>query len=135
MWVIPSSIRSDYAQASGCSMKDLQPDLDIWGLTAAASATLNGKPSWAELLASHPELAPALEPSFRKLVNGLDFHMDDSRAARLKCVGNGVVPLQAAAAFVVLAKRAGLKRVQAHALESVDVMEIRASKNLAGIDA
>jgi hypothetical protein len=42
------------------------------------------------------------------VVNGLAFDMGDSRAARLKCVGNGVVALQAAAAFVVLARRAGI---------------------------
>lgn len=44
----------------------------------------------------------------RMLVNGLAFDMGDSRAARLKCVGNGVVPLSAAIATVVLARRAGL---------------------------
>ena len=60
---------------------------------------------WPGILAEHPELAPALEPSFRKLVNGLAFAMDDSRAARLKCVGNGVVPAQAGVAFVLLARR------------------------------
>ncbi len=65
-------------------------------------------PRWAAILQHHPELAPALEPAFRSLVNGLAFDMGDSRAARLKCVGNGVVALQAAAAFVVLARRAWL---------------------------
>lgn len=63
-------------------------------------------PRWPAILAEHPELAPALEPAFRRVVDGLAFDMGDSRAARLKCVGNGVVALQAAAAFVVLARRA-----------------------------
>jgi DNA (cytosine-5)-methyltransferase 1 len=65
-------------------------------------------PRWLAILAEHPHLAPAIEPAFRGVVDGLAFDMGDSRAARLKCVGNGVVALQAAAAFVVLARRAGL---------------------------
>lgn len=64
-------------------------------------------PRWPAILAAHPELAPALEPAFRRVVDGLAFDMGDSRAARLKCIGNGVVALQAATAFVVLAGRAG----------------------------
>lgn len=63
-------------------------------------------PRWPAILDDHPELAPALEPAFRSVVDGLAFDMGDSRAARLKCVGNGVVALQAAAAFVVLVRRA-----------------------------
>jgi len=65
-------------------------------------------PGWPAVLADRPELAPALEPAFRCVVDGLAFDMGDSRAARLKCIGNGVVALQAAAAFVVLARRAGI---------------------------
>jgi site-specific DNA-cytosine methylase len=65
-------------------------------------------PRWAGIIADYPYLAPALEPAFRCVVNGLAFDMGDCRAARLKCAGNGVVALQAAAAFVVLARRAGL---------------------------
>jgi len=62
---------------------------------------------WADILAAHPYLAPALESAFRSVVDGVAFDMGDSRSARLRCVGNGVVPLQAAAAVVVLARRAG----------------------------
>lgn len=65
-------------------------------------------PRWRDILDEFPEVAPALEPTFRRVVNGLAFDMGDSRAARLKCVGNGVVPLSAAVAFVVLARRAGI---------------------------
>ena len=68
---------------------------------------------WPGLIAAFPWLAPALESTFRGVVNGLAFDMGDSRAARLKCVGNGVVPLCAATAFVLLARRAGiLKRLK-----------------------
>lgn len=63
---------------------------------------------WRDILDEFPEVAPALEPTFRSVVNGLAFDMGDSRAARLKCVGNGVVALSAAVAFVVLARRAGI---------------------------
>lgn len=45
MWLIPPSIRSSYAQASGCSEKDLQPPFDTWACEAAASSTLSGKHS------------------------------------------------------------------------------------------
>jgi hypothetical protein len=45
------------------------------------------------------------------MVNGLAFDMGDSRAARLKCVGNGVVALQAAAGFVLLVRRAGVLKI------------------------
>lgn len=61
---------------------------------------------WPGLLAAHPELAPALEPTFRSVVNGLAFDMDDSRAPRLKCIGNGVVAAQAGVAVVELLRRA-----------------------------
>jgi DNA (cytosine-5)-methyltransferase 1 len=67
-------------------------------------------PRWGEILERFPEVAPALEPTFRSVVNGLAFDMGDSRAARLKCVGNGVVALSAAAAVVILARRAGIFR-------------------------
>ncbi|MGE4243696.1 DNA cytosine methyltransferase [Ramlibacter sp.] len=65
-------------------------------------------PRWPAILADHSHLAPALEPSFRSVVDGLAFDMDDCRAARLKCVGNGVVPACAGFAFAELARRAGI---------------------------
>lgn len=64
---------------------------------------------WASIISHHPHLAPALEPGFRSVVNGLAFDMDDCRAQRLKCVGNGVVALCAAASAVVLVRRSGVK--------------------------
>lgn len=65
-------------------------------------------PAWERIITSSPWLAPAIEPAFRELVDGVAFDMGDCRSARLRCVGNGVVPLQAAAAVVVLARRAGI---------------------------
>ena len=81
-------------------------------------------PRWAGIIAGFPWFSPALsiegqhdaEAAFRKaqpllrgvahgLADGLDF---SSRSHRLRQIGNGVVPAQAAAAFVVLVRRAGI---------------------------
>lgn len=67
---------------------------------------------WEWIISTSPWLAPALEPDFRGMVDGMAFAMDQSRAQRLKCVGNGVVALQAACAFVVLFRRAGVLTVE-----------------------
>lgn len=77
---------------------------ELRGLFAPGPADIR----WVDILAAHHYLAPALEPAFRELVDGVAFDMGDSRSARLRCVGNGVVPLQAAAAVVVLARRTGI---------------------------
>lgn len=66
-------------------------------------------PAWAGILQQWTELAPALEPTFYGEPDGMAFAMDENRAQRLKCCGNGVVALCAAAAFVQLARRAGLR--------------------------
>jgi hypothetical protein len=54
-------------------------------------------------------LAPALdktaESGLRGVADGLASGMDHCRSQRLKCVGNGVVALCAAAAAVVLVQR------------------------------
>lgn len=62
-------------------------------------------PAWAEIIRRRPHLAPALESGFRGVADGVANRMDDSRAQRLKCCGNGVVAAQAAAAFVALYRR------------------------------
>lgn len=45
MWHVPSSMQSACAQALGCSMSDLQPDLSTWASTCERFSTLNGKPT------------------------------------------------------------------------------------------
>jgi DNA (cytosine-5)-methyltransferase 1 len=50
-------------------------------------------------------LWPAIEPGFRLLADGLAVVLDESRADQLRCGGNGVVAVQAAVAFIELAKR------------------------------
>ena len=67
-----------------------------------------GDHRWADIIERSPWLAPALESNFRMLAHGLAFDMGDSRAARLRCVGNGVVALCAAAAVVELVRRSGI---------------------------
>lgn len=63
---------------------------------------------WAEIVAERADLAPATESAVRGLADGLAAGMDEHRADRLRCGGNGVVALQAAVAFVGLARRAGI---------------------------
>ena len=56
---------------------------------------------WAEILAVAPWLAPAIEPGFRGVADGLsplldlpgvEIQVDDERRKRLKALGNAVVP-------------------------------------------
>lgn len=63
---------------------------------------------WEGIVANEPHLAPAIEPDVRVLVDGMAYLVDESRSDQLRAVGNGVVPLAAAVAFVVLARRAGI---------------------------
>jgi len=63
---------------------------------------------WAEIISARPDLAPATQPAVRGFSDGLASGLDEYRSDRLRCGGNGVVPLQAGLAFVVLARRAGI---------------------------
>lgn len=63
-------------------------------------------PRWAGVIAHRPDLAPAVEPGVCLLADGMAYLVDESRAHQLRQVGNGVVPLQAAAALVELVRRA-----------------------------
>ncbi len=60
--------------------------------------------AWQRILADFPDLAPAVESELRGLAD-----VAASRVDRLRAGGNGVVVLQGAYAFRVLAERAGLK--------------------------
>ena len=63
----------------------------------------------AAIIADFPWLAPAIseeeiESILRRMADGSAFGVDiEGRTDRLRAVGNGVCPLQAAAAFTVLA--------------------------------
>jgi DNA (cytosine-5)-methyltransferase 1 len=63
---------------------------------------------WADIIERFPYIAPATESGVRGVVNGVAVVVDESKPDQLRCVGNGVVPLQAAFAFVTLARRAGI---------------------------
>lgn len=56
--------------------------------------------AWGRVLERHPELAPALEPPVRGVANEFAPWLD-----RLRALGNGVVPVQAAYAFNELRTR------------------------------
>lgn len=57
---------------------------------------------WAAILAERPDLAPATEPCVRRVVDGLAGGVDLTRTERLRILGNGVVPQQAARAIADL---------------------------------
>lgn len=62
--------------------------------------------------------APATKPGIRVLVDGVALVVDASRTDQLRCAGNGVVALCAAAAFVELMRRAGIARAVREAVGS-----------------
>lgn len=66
--------------------------------------------AWERIVAddSLAFLRPAVEPGVRVLADGLALVVDESRADQLRGGGNGVVPLQAAFAFVARARRLGI---------------------------
>ncbi len=63
---------------------------------------------WAGIIADYPHLAPATQPGVRMLAHGITYLVDESRSDQLRAIGNGVIPLAAATAFVLLARRAGI---------------------------
>lgn len=67
-----------------------------------------GDPRWAGIIADEPWRAPATQPGVRMLVDGVACVVDESRNDQLRAIGNGVVATAAAAAFTVLARRAGV---------------------------
>lgn len=66
---------------------------------------------WAAILRERPDLAPAVEPGVCRVADGpagwVDRPVAIYRVARLRAVGNAVVPAQAARAFVHLAGELG----------------------------
>src|SRR3990167_1173895 len=73
MWIVPSSIRSNFAQASGCSLSALSLDLKRWASECAPLLTSSGKHSPArswETAASRKPWAQRLYS--RALPNSMD---------------------------------------------------------------
>jgi DNA (cytosine-5)-methyltransferase 1 len=81
----------------------------------------NDVPSWRDTLSRSPEL----EPAFRRVADGLASRLDIARVDRLRMLGNGVVPLQAAYAIRTLVTRLAA-RGSAGAARLVRMMEMAA---------
>lgn len=73
---------------------------------------------WANILSR----APQLEPAFRRMADGMATRMDIARVDRLRMLGNGVVPLEAAYALRTLITRLAA-RGSASAARLVRMME------------
>lgn len=125
----PTPAARDYRSESGggklCDQPTERipgPDAELHGCPFFAPGPNDAR--WPAIIAAEPWLTPALSISgeedakaafqaaqsiFRGTADGLAPGLDFSnRAPRLKCVGNGVVALQSAAAAVVLIRRAGI---------------------------
>lgn len=104
---------------SGLQGRELCRTLDEWdgALASGSTAELCGthifaegpeSERWGSIIAEQHWLAPATEPGVCMSFDGLAYMVDASRSDQLRACGNGVVPLQAAIAFVLLARRAGI---------------------------
>lgn len=67
-----------------------------------------GDEIWEAYCSLFPHLAPAVESGVCVLADGLALVVDESRTDQLRAIGNGVVALTAACAYVELARRAGI---------------------------
>lgn len=61
---------------------------------------------WERIRRLRPDLWPAVEPGVRLLVDGPAAMVDQYRGEQLRCIGNAVVPLEAALALTTLTIRA-----------------------------
>lgn len=86
---------------------------DFIGTDAFPPGRTGDEKRWNEVLVRRPWLRPSIarkeaEPHLRQLADGMASLVGKRRTDALRAVGNGVVPLQAAWAFVCLAEAAGL---------------------------
>jgi hypothetical protein len=92
----------------GSHEPDTRPDLELHGRPFFAPGPADAR--WPAILQRWPWLAPAVskeaEPGICGVADGLAVELDINRTQRLRCVGNGVVAASAAAAFVLLVRRA-----------------------------
>ncbi len=63
--------------------------------------------AWRQVIGAARHLAPAIEPRFRVVVDGVSMALDESRPDQLRCAGNAVVVAQAYVAFRQLLRWAG----------------------------
>lgn len=64
---------------------------------------------WPGIINRYPWLTPTIESGLRGVVDGSSLVVDESRTHQLRALGNGVVPLQAATALVLLFRRSGIR--------------------------
>lgn len=103
-WQSGSELGSLSGQADGAALGDSTPEFRGPFFAPGPDAF----EAWAHTLRNAPHLAPALEPGVCVLADGLALPLDASRPDQLRCAGNGVVALQAAAAFAHLFRRLSL---------------------------
>ena len=77
-----------------CKQRNTQPQSGTMGIFPPGPAD---RARWEEILSRRPDLAPAVEPAIHRMDDGMA-----NRTHRLRAIGNGVVPLCAATAFVSL---------------------------------
>lgn len=68
-------------------------------------------PRWRAILEGTPWLAPAIESGVLGMVDGDTVVVGESRRAQLRAVGNSVVPLCVATAFVALIRRYAVRKL------------------------
>jgi hypothetical protein len=61
--------------------------------------------AWRDIIRERPDLAPATESKVRRVADGDAARMDFARADQLRGLGNTVVPVQGAAALILLLNR------------------------------
>lgn len=116
-WVTPTSRmwRGGGAGSDACGRQDPHGHAGLAGGALGEFAPSPDDPRWQRILAERPDLAPAvdgkLNPRFAAWLMGwppewCEVNGRENRQGQLRCIGNGVVPQQAEAAFVELIGRA-----------------------------
>ncbi|PYE79822.1 DNA (cytosine-5)-methyltransferase 1 [Xylophilus ampelinus] len=100
--------RGAIAELRGAPLFAPGPADPVWADLVSASRVGSWQRAVADDEAGACPWAPATKPGVRMLADGLAIVVDESRAHQLRQIGNGVVPLCAAAAVVVVLQRAGV---------------------------
>lgn len=93
-----------HARSGRCD--EAAPDASGLGLFPPGPADAD---AWAAIIAERPDLAPAVEREIRRVASGNPDWLGATRPDELRALGNLVVPITAALAFITLAKRLGVE--------------------------